>query len=82
MADIQPAFEGKPLVDPKEKVPERYHQYLNVFSEKHASQLLQHYSYNLKINLKEGTTPPFSPLYSMSRDELLVLEKGLKIDLE
>lgn len=53
-----------------------------MISEKSTSQLPPHHPYNLKINLKEGTTPSFSPLYSKSRDKLLVLEKRLRTDLK
>ena len=54
----------------KQHVPEVYHDFADVFSKTHANTLASHRPYDLKINLKEGTSPPLSPIYSLSVSEL------------
>ena len=39
-------------------VPEEFHEFANVFCKGKADALPLHWSYNLKINLEEGTLPP------------------------
>src|SRR5271169_1965960 len=70
--------EGKNI---KELLPEEYHDFLPLFSEAIANQLPPHRSYDHEIPLKEGFTPPFGPLYSLSRNELEVLKKWLEENL-
>ncbi|KAG5350576.1 hypothetical protein C0989_010329 [Termitomyces sp. Mn162] len=43
-----------------------YHEFADVFSEGSAKELLLHHSYNHKIDLEEGTSPPFGKIYNMS----------------
>ena len=38
-----------------------------------AWKLAEHQLYNLKIDLEEGTKPPFGPIYSLSPIELAAL---------
>jgi len=54
-------------------VPPEYRDYADVFSKAKASELPPHHDYNLKINLKEGTSPPLGTLYSLSPVELSAL---------
>ena len=54
-------------------VPPEYHNYADVFSKAKASELPPHRDYNLKIDLKEGTSPPLGTLYSLSPVELSTL---------
>ena len=51
-------------------VPSDYHDFTNVFSKTRACTLAPHWPYNLKIELEEGTSPPFGPIYSLSQSEL------------
>ena len=51
-------------------VPSDYHNFTNVFSKTHACTPAPHWPYNLKIELEEGTSPPFSLIYSLSQSEL------------
>jgi hypothetical protein len=51
-------------------IPTEYHDLADVFSKKHADTLLAHQHYDLKIELEDGATPPFSPIYSLSQLEL------------
>ena len=47
-----------------------YHEFTNVFSKTRASAPAPHWPYNLKIELEEGTSPLFGPIYSLSQSEL------------
>ena len=47
-----------------------YHEFTDVFSKTHASTPALHRPYDLKIELEEGTTPPFGLIYSLSQSEL------------
>jgi len=55
-------------------VPLEYRDYADVFSKAKASELPPHRDYDLKINLKEGTSPPLGTLYSLSLVELSTLQ--------
>ena len=60
------ATSNKPY-NPLKGVSEEYHNFTDVFSKSRAQVLSEHWPYNLKIELEEGTVPP-SPghLYSLS----------------
>jgi hypothetical protein len=81
MRDIEKALEPKTTIDPREKLPPEYHEFLDVFSKKEADKIPPHRLYDHKIQMKEGSEPPFGPLYDMSRDELLVLREYLEENL-
>ena len=68
-------------IDPREKLPKEYHEFLDVFSKKEADKLPPYRPYNHKIQLKEGAEPLFGPMYDMSRGELLVLREYLEENL-
>ncbi|KAG5333552.1 hypothetical protein C0989_005453, partial [Termitomyces sp. Mn162] len=53
-----------------EVVPPEYHEFADMFSEGSAKELPLHCSYNHKIDLEEGTSPPFGKIYNMSEVEL------------
>ena len=83
IADIDKMLRPKAPVDPREKLPTEYHEYLDVFSRTLAERLPpQRPGIDHKIVLEktsDGKDPevPWGPLYSMSRGELLVLRKTL-----
>ena len=84
MADINKALKVKAYTDPKEKLPSHYHQYLDVFDRKASDKLppFRGSAVDHRIDLEKdenGKDPevPWGPLYSMSKDELLVLRKTL-----
>jgi hypothetical protein len=52
------------------QLPEEIRDFRDVFSPKEAEKLPPHQSHDHDIRLLEGGTPPFGPLYPMSRDEL------------
>ena len=58
-------------------VPPDYHKFTDVFSKTCASAPALHWPYDLKIELEEGTTPPFGPIYSLSQSELKSLQEFL-----
>ena len=80
--DIREALREKPFVDPAEKLPGIYHDYLPVFSKVEADKLPPHRPSDHRIILKPGSEPPWGRLYGMSRGELLVLKKYIKENLE
>jgi hypothetical protein len=62
-------------------VPPEYHKFLPLFSETEANKLPPHRPYDHRIPLKDGFTPPFGPIYSLSRTELEALRKWLDENL-
>ncbi|KAF4259020.1 hypothetical protein CNMCM8812_002513 [Aspergillus fumigatus] len=56
-------------------LPKEFKDYANIFSPKEAERLPPHRPYDHDIKLLEGKTPPFGPLYAMSREELEVLKE-------
>jgi len=54
-------------------IPLEYRDYADVFSKVKASELPPHHDYDLKIELKEGTSPPLGTLYSLSLVKLSAL---------
>lgn len=79
--DITLALKPKAHTDPKTKLPKHFYEHLPTFDRTEADKLPPRRDCDLKIDLKEGTTPGFGPLYSMSREELLVLKKFLEDNL-
>ncbi|KAM4066279.1 reverse transcriptase (RNA-dependent DNA polymerase) [Hirsutella rhossiliensis] len=83
MADIDKALRPKPKTDVMEKLPPQYHKWSRAFSQQLADQLPPHRpGVDLKIEVlkdEHGREKPlpWGPLYSMSREELLVLRKTL-----
>ena len=62
-------------------VPSEYHEYLPPFQKVNADKLPPHHPYDHQIKLQEGFTPPFGPLYSLSRPELEALRDWLQENL-
>jgi hypothetical protein len=65
----------------KQVVPPNYHDLLAAFSKVRADTLPPHRPYDLSIQLEEGKSPPFGPLYSLSEPELKALSEWLKENL-
>lgn len=66
----------------EELVPPELHEYLDVFKPKDDGTLPPHRPYDCKIDLEDGKTPAFKPLYNMSRDELHALKEYLDENLK
>lgn len=83
MADIDKALRPKVKIDPMEKLPPQYHKWSQAFSQQLADLLPPHRpGVDLQIEIlrdEHGREKPlpWGPLYSMSREELLVLRKTL-----
>jgi len=81
--------EVEELIDPEPNAEEafqrnldpHYHAWRKLFSKRKADQLPPHRIYDHKIPLEPGKTPPFGPLYNMSRPELEALREWLKENL-
>ena len=80
MADINKALAVKRYMDLKTKMPAHFHHWLDVASRKEAERLPPtrgirvDYAIELeKVDNGGEREVPWGPLYSMSRDELLVL---------
>jgi hypothetical protein len=82
LVDINKALAPKPKVDVLSLVPERWRKHPALFNPKEASKLPHHrpgIDHALELEEKDAKKPeaPWGPLYSMSRGELLVLQKEL-----
>ena len=78
MADIQKTLEQKQHRDPKEHAPEWLLPVIDAFDRAKADVLPPHRpGIDHAIEIEDGKTPPTSPLYSMSKEQLLVLRKTL-----
>lgn len=82
LEDIRIALETKPKVDPRIKLPPHLHKFLKAFDVDEANKLPPHRDCDHHIEIKPGETPPHGPLYNMSEDELKVLRKFLKENLD
>lgn len=69
-------------LSPADSVPAKYHDFLDVFSEKEANPLPEHRpGKDHAIPLLESSQPPFAPIYPLSQDELEVVAEYLKTTL-
>jgi len=64
--------------DPLKQVPMEFRQYLGIMGKEAADQLPEHRLYDCKMELKEGTTAPWGPIYPLSEIELQTLREWLK----
>lgn len=68
--------------DPSTVLPRHFHPALYAFDAKKGNELPPHRDCDHKIEIKEGKTPSWGPLYSMSQDELRVLKRWLEDNLQ
>ena len=61
-----------------DKVPEAYSEFIPIMTAKMAKVLPEHTAYDHAIDLKEGTTQPWGPIYPLNETELEELCKWLK----
>jgi len=64
--------------DPLQAVPVEFRQYLGITGKEAADRLPEHRPYDCKIDLKEGATAPWGPIYPLSEIELQTLREWLK----
>jgi hypothetical protein len=55
------------------KLPSQYEEFFDVFKKKNVDRLPEHQRYDCLIDLVEGASPPFGPIYRLSKLELTVL---------
>ena len=77
-SDRTMATVGKKTEGPCKKVPEVYSKYQPLFDEEAASRLPKHTKFDHAIPIKEGSSPPFGPIYSLSQTELETLREYLE----
>ena len=63
-------------------LPPEYHKFTDIFSKTKARTLPLHQTYDHKIELEDGKTPPFSPLYSLLKAKYKVLEQFVMENLQ
>ena len=62
--------------------PSKYEDFGDVFKKKNVDRLLEHGPYDYPIDLHEGASPPFDPIYALSEPELQALRTYLDENLE
>ena len=83
LRDIDKALRTKARADPQKLLPPQYHEFLDAFDRTAADQLPPHRKgadHGIQLEKDpQGREPeiPWGPLYSMSREELIVLRKTL-----
>ena len=78
MEYIKKVLELKQYINPQPLIPKEYYNIINKFKKWFIDQLPPYQDkYNFKIKLKPSITPKFGLLYSISREELLVIQKYL-----
>jgi hypothetical protein len=70
--------EGGNIAD---RLPEIYWERASVFSEEEINRLPDHTEYDHRIELIEGSVPPFGPIYPLSEKELQTLREYLRKEL-
>ena len=66
------------LKEALDRVPDRFKDFLPIMTSEAAEVLPQHGPYDHAIDLKDGTTPPWGPIYALNEMELEELRKWLK----
>ncbi|THZ62800.1 hypothetical protein D6C85_09139 [Aureobasidium pullulans] len=80
--DDMDKFLNKTYTDPREKLPEHYMDYVDVFSRQSADQLPPHRPQDHEINLVPRKQPPISRARGMSHEELLATKRYLDEHLD
>src|SRR5258706_1655428 len=60
------------------RVPEKFSKFIPIMTTEAASKLPKHGTFNHTIELKDGTTPPWGPIYPLNEVEKAELRKWLK----
>jgi hypothetical protein len=66
----------------KEKLPDAYHSFANVFCKVESEQLPEHRKYDISIDIKPDSVVPWGPIYGLSEPELKVLREYLDENLK
>jgi hypothetical protein len=75
---VNPANNKNSQSKPKPiKLPKKYKDFVDVFEKNKVYQLLEHCPYDCPIDLEEGQSPTFGPIYGLSEPELQALRDYL-----
>ena len=75
LKNIEKALSLKDKFDSTTLLSKKYHEFLNVFSQKVVEELSSHRFYDHKIQLQKNKKSNFDSLYDMFKNELLMLQK-------
>ena len=64
---------SSPLKTTTDSLPSKYEDFGDVFEKKNVDLLPEHRPYDCLIDLQEGASPPFGPIYGLSEPELQAL---------
>ncbi len=79
---VNPANNKNPQSEPTPvKLLEKYKDFVDVFEKNNVDQLPAHRPYDCPIDLEEGHSPPFGPIYGLSEPELQALRDYLTENL-
>jgi len=62
-------------------LPQEYHQFASIFSKSESVKLPEHRKYDMSIEIEDGKTIPWGPIYSLSEPELKALKTYLDENL-
>jgi hypothetical protein len=72
---ISTATTKEELLDILELVPKKFRKWINIITKEAADRLPEHKPYDNAINLKEGETPTWGPVYALNEVELEILRE-------
>jgi hypothetical protein len=75
---ISMATTKEELSDALEQVPEKFRKWINIITKEAADRLPEYKPYDHAIDLKEGETPPWGPVYTLNEVKLQTLREWLK----
>ena len=81
LKDVEKIFQPKHRTDPAIKLPQKFHEFFELFSEKETNKLPPYRPYDHKINFIERKQPGYGLLYSISQGKLQILKKFLDENL-
>jgi hypothetical protein len=63
------------LSEALKQVPEKFRKWINIMTKEAVDKLPEHKPYNHAIDIKEGETPPWGPIYALNEVELQILKE-------
>ena len=73
---------SSPMKTTTDSLPSKYEYFGDVFEKNNVDRLLKHRPYNCLIDLQEGVSPPFGPIYGLLEPELQTLQTYLDENLK
>jgi hypothetical protein len=75
---ISAATTKEELSDALELVPKKFRKWINIITKEAADRIPEYKPYDYVINLKEGESPPWGPVYALNKVELETLREWVK----